>query len=385
MKISYLLFGAALCGFLTSCFKDEPLNAECDIEQAYVHIDNPTEVFFAESDTLVNVLSNSTDITFRIKAGSDVSAIAPQFRITEGATVSPASGSMQDFSDGKTVTYTVTSQDGKWQRKYNVRFTTYNPISKFDFENFKLVDGENGGQYYQWTDLNPDGSEAGNWATGNGGFNISMSSAAADEYPTTPAEGHTGQGVKLVTSDTGPLGNMPGLYMPIAAGNIFLGYFDVSKALTATMQATNFGLPFDRKPLRLTGWYKYHPGEVFIDRYNNVYPDRTDIGDIYAVLYLNHDDDGNAFVLHGDDVKTSKQIVAIAQVPEILTTDEWTSFDVEFKYSAGIDEETLINQGYSLAVVATSSIEGASFNGAIGSTLYVDEIEVIWDDTNEQP
>ena len=28
---------------LTSCFKDEPLNAECDIEQAYIHVDNPLE------------------------------------------------------------------------------------------------------------------------------------------------------------------------------------------------------------------------------------------------------------------------------------------------------------------------------------------------------
>lgn len=101
------------------------------------------------------------------------------------------------------------------------------------------------------------------------------------------------------------------------------------------------------------------------------------------MLYRNHDDNGNSFVLHGDDVKTSKYIVAMAQVPEILTTDDWTHFDVEFTYSADIDDETLLNQGYSLAVVCTSSIEGATFSGAIGSTLYVDEIEVIWDETNE--
>ena len=41
---------------LTSCFKDEPLNAECDIEQAYIHVDNPTAMFFSENDTLQNVL-----------------------------------------------------------------------------------------------------------------------------------------------------------------------------------------------------------------------------------------------------------------------------------------------------------------------------------------
>lgn len=383
MKISNLLLGAALCCSLTSCFKDEPLNAECDIEQAYVHADVPTDIFFAASDTLVNVLSDVTEVTFRVKPGVDLSAMAPVFRVTEGATVSPANGSVHDFSDGRAVTYTVTSQDGAWKREYNVSFKTYNPISKYDFEHYKLVPGQNGGEFYQWTDLNPDGSEAGNWATGNGGFNLSMSTAAPDEYPSATTEGHTGQGVKLVTRDTGPLGNLPGMYMPIAAGNLFLGYFDVSKALTETMQATNFGLPFDRRPLRLTGWYKYHPGEKFIDKYKNEYPKRTDIGDIYAVLYRNHDDQGNAFVLHGDDVKTSRYIVAMAQVPEIKTTDDWTYFEVDFEYTADIDPETLASQGYSLAVVCTSSIEGANFSGAIGSTLYVDEIEVIWDQTNE--
>ena len=68
MKIHNLLLGAAICFSLTSCFKDEPLNAECDIEQAYVHVDDPTSVFFSVSDTLVNVRSDATEIVFEIKA-----------------------------------------------------------------------------------------------------------------------------------------------------------------------------------------------------------------------------------------------------------------------------------------------------------------------------
>ena len=133
MKITNLLLGTALCCSLTSCFKDEPLNAECDIEQAYVHADVPTDIFFAASDTLVNVLSDVTEVTFRVKPGVDLSAMAPVFRVTEGATVSPANGSVHDFSDGRAVTYTVTSQDGAWKREYNVSFKTYNPISKYEY------------------------------------------------------------------------------------------------------------------------------------------------------------------------------------------------------------------------------------------------------------
>ena len=57
MKFKYLSIAVLLPGIacLTSCFKDEPLNAECDIEAAWVHTANPSETFFHSSDTLVNV------------------------------------------------------------------------------------------------------------------------------------------------------------------------------------------------------------------------------------------------------------------------------------------------------------------------------------------
>ncbi|MBS7409302.1 MAG: PCMD domain-containing protein, partial [Prevotellamassilia sp.] len=34
--------------------------------------------------------------------------------------------------------------------------------------------------------------------------------------------------------------------------------------------------------------------------------------------------------------------------------------------------------GYAVALVATSSREGAYFRGAIGSTLYVDQLKIVW-------
>lgn len=95
---------------LTSCFKDEPLNAECDIEQAYIHVDNPLKMFARENDTLISLTSIQKDISFTVKRGTDRTALAPQFRLTEGATIYPESGSSQDFSNGSII-YTVTSQD----------------------------------------------------------------------------------------------------------------------------------------------------------------------------------------------------------------------------------------------------------------------------------
>lgn len=385
MKIYHLLLGAAFCLSFSSCFKDEPLNAECDIEQAYIHLDNPTDVFYAPSDTLVNVLSNATDIVFETRYGVDVSAMAPQFRLTEGATVSPESGSTHDFSGGNVVVYTVTSQDGEWTRTYNVSFREAYSSTEYSFENFRL-DSRN--KYYEWSDLSSAGEWLGNWATGNSGFVISNGTAAPDEYPSTPtADGYSGNGVKLETMSTGPLGTAI-FPMGIAAGNLFIGEFDASQALNpngGAMMATRFGRAFYQEPLQFTGWYKYHSAGECVDGNRNPLPGTYDQGDIYAVLYRNHDDNGDAFVLHGDDVKTSEQIVAIAQVPEVTDVDEWTEFTVNFEYSENIDRDLLANGGYNLAVVFTSSIEGASFRGAIGSTLYIDEVKVICAEQTEQP
>lgn len=381
MKILNLMLGAAVCCSLSSCFKDEPLNAECDIEQAYVHVDDPTSVFFSASDTLVNVLSDMTDVTFEIKEGSDVSAMAPIFKLTEGATISPESGSVHDFSNGNTVIYTVTSQDGSWQRAYNVSFKSVYPVSEYSFENYRLTDGAYTGQYYEWSDLDDNGEWIGNWASGNPGFNLSMGSAAPEQYPTVPETGYIGSGVKLETMRTGTLGELFG--MGIAAGNFYIGAFDLGPALTNTMQSTLFGRQFYREPLQFTGWYKYHSGGTCVDGNVEEIEGSYDKGDIYAVLYRNEYDDGTSFVLHGDDVKSSPQIVAMAQVPDVDNTDDWTEFTVDFEYSEEIDRELLANGKYNLAVVFTSSIEGASFRGAVGSTLYIDEVKVICAETEE--
>lgn len=383
MRSSYvLLMYVACCGMLSSCFKDEPLNAECDIEEVYVHTDNPSDFFFAASDTLVNVPSDLSDITFNVKVGADLSNMAPIFKVTDGATMEPANGSPHDFSDGRKVTYKVTSQDGQWNRTYTVAFKVENSVGKYDFENFRTVKGSAGGEFYEWSDLSNDGKWLGNWATGNPGFNLSMSSASADSYPTAPlAEGYYGAGVKLETCSTGELGSW--VNMAIAAGNLFIGYFDVSKALTNTLKATNFGRPFDQKPIKFKGWYKYSPGKNFQDRMGNIIPDKVDQADIYAVFYRNHDSNGNPVMLYGDDVLTNSNIVAIARLDEVKPAEEWTMFDIDFNYTDDIDENELKNRGYNLAVVFTSSREGASFCGAIGSTLYIDEVEVVCEKTTE--
>lgn len=378
-KSTIIVAVMAIAIALTSCFKDEPLNAECDIEKAWLHVDNVATMFYSETDTAVDVLSTESSIVFTVRDGADISALAPQFTITDGATLTPANGSVQDFSNGP-VTYTVTSQDGKWSRKYKVEF---NPVERyttsvwnFDFEHFELDPLYH--QFYVWHNTLPDGTLSNDWASGNLGYRLSMSNSKADEFPTTVLQnGYDGHGILLVTRDTGPLGHMGSNPRPIAAGNIFLGKFNVGKAIFNSMQATEFGIPFTQKPVKLSGYYQYSPSSPFTDRNFVEHPERIDAGDIYSVLFLNHDSRGNSIVLYGDNVLTSDQIVAVARVKNIKETNgQWVYFEVPYEYSQDIDMQLLENRGYSLTLVCSSSIEGASFEGAVGSTLKVDQLRL---------
>ena len=251
---------------------------------------------------------------------------------------------------------------------------------KYDFEDYFLNEVKPVHKYYVWSDKNDDGTRANNWATGNPGFNLSNGSAKPDAYPTVPiAAGEEGTldgsaCVKLTTRDTGTFGSMA--KMPIAAGNLFLGKFDATNALKDAMKATQFGMPVSFKPVRFSGYYKYERGAKFTNSKKQEVSDRQDYGTIYAVLYDNHNAEGEAITLYGDNVQTSEQVVAIAQVPDIDNTPEWTQFDLEFTYKKEIDMEKLAKMGYSLAIVCSSSVDGGSFMGAVGSTLYVDKFRI---------
>ena len=221
-------FFACTSLILTSCFKDEPLNAECDIWQAYVSLPDPTTMFFSAADTIAKLSSAENVVVFSPRASADLTAVALNFVITDGATIEPANGSVQDFSQGP-VEYIVTSQDGAWSRIYSVKFNrterTFTDTVKFDFEHTYLGSNSSGSTFfYYWTDLSTNGDTLYNWATGNAGFAISQSKADKMAYPSVPIEdGFDGRAVRLTTSATGALASM--MSMPIAAGNLFIGKF----------------------------------------------------------------------------------------------------------------------------------------------------------------
>lgn len=381
MKTIRLTIIALVITTLTSCFKDEAPNAECDITKAWIHTNNPAEMFFQPTDTAINVFYNKTDITFTVRRKADITALAPQFEITQGATISPANGSVHDFSKGPVV-YTVTSEDKQWSRQYTVSFKpTVQIVSdtiSFEFEQAEVYnDTKTEATYYKWYETQADGTLLEYWSNANAGYALSKLSAAPEEYPSVSVDGYNGRSLKLTTCSTGKWGEVA--RRPLAAGNFFIGEFDVSQALFNTLHTTLMGRPFAKKPLKVSGMYKYKAGDVFWKYVNSKiekHPEIKDRAAIYAVFYRNHDAQGNKVMLYGEDSKTNPNIVAIAEVDEIPETDTWTPFEMTFKYLTDINMEELENQGYNLTIVFTSSTDGAYYEGAPGSTIYIDSVQL---------
>lgn len=180
--------------------------------------------------------------------------------------------------------------------------------------------------------------------------------------------------VKLETKDTGSFGAMVKMY--IAAGNLFIGSFEVGQALNDAMKATRFGFPYFYKPKSLKGYYKYKAGAQFSVK-GEIVANRKDQCDIYGVLY---ETDGNVQFLDGSNSLDSKDIVALARdLDQLKETDEWTEFNFDFEpqNNKTIDSEKLEKGVYKLAIVFSSSVDGAKFEGAVGSTLYIDQVEIV--------
>ncbi|MBR1469679.1 MAG: PCMD domain-containing protein [Prevotella sp.] len=386
MKKINILMMAALA-LLSSCIKDEPLNQECDITSAWLEGDQYAVNFYQPSQMRQdNISTSEKEIVFTVKSLLSLPDMLPvHFDLTPGATMVPANGSEQNFKNGP-VTYTVTSEDGAWSRQYAVVFKEASlPSNKFSFEHVETVAGINWNYYHDFYELDAQGNRLNFWASGNPGAIMTKSNSTAETQPTFSTEdGYVGKGVCMNTQSAGPLGEWIG--KPIAAGNLFIGRFVVEKVLQDALKTTEFGRPFNRVPTRVTGYYKYKPGDEFTILDENkkkvTVPGRVDEASIYAVFYRNKDSNGNPVLLYGDDVQTNPHIVRKAQVDALPPTDEWARFEMWFE-GGDADPQVLAQLGYSMTLVFSSSKDGAMFEGAVGSTLYVDEVEVFFEEADQ--
>lgn len=386
---------------LASCIRDEAPNAECDItglEQTW--LDENKGLIVGEP-----IVTNDR-VSVTLEKGTPRTSLAPRFTLTDGAWLSmtdengatvEANGKTRDFTKPKI--YTTHSEDGKWTKEYTVSFGFPKALSTLSFEYFDL---DPTGRYYRWYEM--DSEDASNprrdyWASGNAGYALAGMAHSPADYPTTvDAIGQRGNCVKLSTCATGDFGART--HMPIAAGNIFVGEFVSAQAALFPRKATKFGLQaLGGTPVRLEGYYKYKAGPTYTDKNGAVVAGGHDKADIYAVVYEVDLTPGAKFTpLNGDNVLTSDRIVMMARIDNpqeaegtvsdgvsaesLARATEWVHFSEPFRLMDGktFDTEKLEQNGYAITVVCTSSREGATFEGAVGSTLFVDELQIIYED-----
>ncbi|MCY4781394.1 PCMD domain-containing protein [Sphingobacterium sp. UT-1RO-CII-1] len=346
-----------------------------------------------EDSFLMNPVLTNNKVVVYVKPGErDLTNYQLKFDLTKGATISPSSESIQDYNND--VIFTVTSEDGRFSKKYTVTVIETNQSSvpnEFLFQDFRVEESGIGTSYYQFFDV-VYGQNFDNWGSGNYGFGFSFlgQEVNPEQHPTGVIKNSITEKTNLLleTKKTGPWGVMFGAKAPMAAGNLFLGSFnlkDVMKPLTAT----EFGRPFNRMPVSLEGSFNYKAGDELVERDASgtvlIPAIGVDSCDIYAVFYNRKelvarqvDVKNPVDYLDGYTIHNDESIVAVARLNDGSSTagEGFIDFKVPFVFRKEVNENDLYAMDYNIAIVITSSKYGDQFKGAIGSKLIVDRIKI---------
>lgn len=307
--------------------------------------------------------TNAT-ITFRVEEGSSVTALVPTIEVSAGATVTPGSGTSVSFANGS-ATFTVVAEDGT--TKVYTASCEMGSLVAYDFETWATPEGA---MYPEV--VNPVG-----WATCNDAValikNLGFLGGITytGEYPVREtADAHSGAKAAVLESVDTTGGEIFGQVIPkVTAGSMFLGIFNAMAAMADPMATTQFGIIYDKKPVKVSGYYKYTPGTDFYNADGELQADKKDACAISAVLY---EVEKESETLDGSNIYTSDKIVAQAMFTTGETVSEYTPFELNLEYVKDYDASKM----YKFAVIFSASADGAAYNAAVGSTLYIDDVTV---------
>lgn len=350
---------------LVSCIQDEPLNPEADI----LVFNLPNDIALTET------VFNQNNISITVRKDVDLTSLVPQVEITPGATITPSPDVPQNFSEP--VTYIVTSQSGESIRRYTVQTVT-SSIYQYSFENWKRLSSA---LYETPVEYDESGVEHPLWDSSNKGINIYQQYPSASEYPIrSTTNSYGGRLAAEMVTRVGPGSIFGILNIPIVAGSLFTGTFNLLNAMIDPLTSTQFGQPFDEKPIRFRGHYKYKPGiGNYINPDGDVVPGVSDSCAVYSVFYKV---DTDLQSLDGRNILNHPNILAIAMMPGEdragSAGEDFVQFDIPFAYREGAEESIdFENNNYKLAIVFSSSFYGDQYEGTPGSHLIVDEVEII--------
>lgn len=204
------------------------------------------------------------------------------------------------------------------------------------------------------------------WDSGNEGAN-SMGTA----NPTQPEETDviSGKAAKLMSKVVAS---------QFAAGSLFTGDFG-SASITPLGANLDFGRPFTGRPSQLKGYYKYNPSNIDnidTDRVTAVQKGDRDLCSIYILLA----DWEAPFAVNTGENKfvdiNNEKIIAYGELGADKTSPEsmanYEEFTIDIKYRDITRKPTYI------LIVCSSSKYGDYFTGGKGSTLLLDEFQLVY-------
>lgn len=163
-----------------------------------------------------------------------------------------------------------------------------------------------------------------------------------------------------------------------AAASLYTGKFN---SLVGTNGAKiDFGQQFSSRPSALHGWFHYTNGKIDY-RGGNTPEGKGEIGtddlcSIYIALAKAPHQLDNTQTNTFFDFENDENIIAYGELPDadaVSTNGFWKEFTINLKYK-NIDPQ---NQYY-LIIVCSSSKYGDYFTGSTGSTMHIDDLELVY-------
>lgn len=165
-----------------------------------------------------------------------------------------------------------------------------------------------------------------------------------------------------------------------AAASLYTGKFN---SLVGTNGAKiDFGQAFASRPTALHGWFRYTNGKIDY-RGGNTPEGVAEIGtddlcSIYMALAKAPHQLDNTKTSTFFDFENDDNIIAYGQLPDaeaVSTNNEWKEFTVTMTY-----KDLTPQTQYYLIIVCSSSKYGDYFTGSTGSTMYIDDLELVYDE-----
>lgn len=218
-------------------------------------------------------------------------------------------------------------------------------------------------------------SEAGNttcfWNTSNPGTSQGMGAIGGAVNPTqgvtSPVHTPGGKAAELKSTEK---------LSVFAAASLYTGSFLGLDGMSANME---FGKPFTSRPSALHGFYKYTPAVINkVDRTPDgvsIIKDETmDQCAIFIALATKSFQFNNKKEEEYIDYANDPAIIAYGELPSGAATsgDNYTEFTIPLIYKSLAEKPTHI------IIVCSASKYGDYMTGGVGSTMYVDDLELLY-------